>query len=274
MKHLNPESRISFDEFLRGNYEISANGVPRWFSVEAPGTPVLLRANHGFIHTAQGKRLKSIHISRDAPEIRFGYSTRVHGPAALKLQWDGKEQWIPIRARPTLLSHLLDWLESILFAVALFLVLRAFVVETFQIPSESMVPTFYKGDRLFASKFTYLFRDPYRGEIIIFRSPPNPDLIFIKRVIGLPGDTVEIRGGITYINQRPLEEPFLAAAAIRDFGPFTVPENSYFVMGDNRNNSSDSRVWGTVPRKNLVAKPILLYWPPQRLRFIRGYPLK
>lgn len=265
---------MDFDEFLRGTYEIPANGRPKWFRLNSPGAPVFLHANHGFIHTLDGKSSKTLHFSRDATGIQFGYSTRAHGPTALRVQWDGREQWVAIQARPTLLSTLLDWVESLVFAVALFLLLRAFVVETFQIPSESMIPTFYRGDRLFASKFSYLFRSPYRGEIIIFRSPPNPDLIFIKRVIGLPGDTVEVRDGVTYVNGKPLEEPFIAAASLREFGPLVVPDNSFFVMGDNRNNSSDSRVWGPVPRKYLVAKPILLFWPPNRFRFIRGHPLR
>jgi signal peptidase I len=270
---LNPESQTAFEEFLRGSYEVTANGVPRWFHFGPPGAPVFLRANHGFLHTRDGKRLKSLHIPCEASEFRFGYSTRAHGPTTLRIQWDGKEQWVPIRAKPTVFSGLLDWLESLVFAIALFLVMRAFVVETFQIPSESMIPTFYKGDRLFASKFSYVLRSPYRGEVVIFRAPPKPDLVFIKRIIGLPGDTVEIRDGVTYVNGIPLQEPFVAAAPLRDFGPLTVPSGNYFAMGDNRNNSSDSRVWGSVPRKNLIAKPILLFWPPNRFRFIRGYPL-
>jgi signal peptidase I len=271
---VSPEPQTPFEEFLQGTYEIRADGNPRWFHLRSPGAPIFLRANHGFLHTPDGKRLKSLHIPREAPEIRFGYSTRAHGPTSLHIQWDGHEQWVPIRAKSTFFSAFLDWVESFIFAIALFLVLRAFVIETFQIPSESMIPTFYKGDRLFASKFSYIFRSPYRGEIIIFRAPPHPDLVFIKRVIGLPGDTIEIRDGVTYVNNSPIEEPFVAAASFRNFGPFTVPPGHYFVMGDNRNNSSDSRVWGPVPRKNLVAKPILLFWPPNRFRFIRGYPIR
>ncbi len=108
----------------------------------------------------------------------------------------------------------------------------------------------------------YLFGGPQRGDIIVFRAPTQPDKDFIKRVIGMPGDTVEIRGGQVYINDQPIEEPY-----IRDRAPYVVPRqvvppNHYFVLGDNRPNSSDSHVWGLVPAENIVGRAWVSYWPP------------
>ncbi|MGK7872530.1 MAG: signal peptidase I [Xenococcaceae cyanobacterium] len=140
----------------------------------------------------------------------------------------------------------------------------------YYIPSSAMQPTLEVNDRIFINKFAYLFRKPERGDIIIFQ--PTERLQqekyrdpFIKRVIGLPGEKVAILGGKVYINDRPLQENYIAEPPEYLYGPVTVPPNHYLVLGDNRNNSYDSHSWGFVPYENLIGKASSIYWPPERI---------
>jgi signal peptidase I len=154
--------------------------------------------------------------------------------------------------------------------------IRQFVAEPRFIPSESMVPTLEVNDRLIVEKISYLLHPPERGDIIVF-SPPaavaqacnSPATItqeaFIKRVIGLPGDTVEVRNGTVFINKQPLSEPYIAEPPHNPAKPQVVPPNSYFVMGDNRNNSCDSRFWGDVPRSNIIGRAAFRFFPFDRI---------
>ena len=155
---------------------------------------------------------------------------------------------------------------AISFALV-FGVVRPFIVEAFVIPSESMVPTLLVGDRVLANKFIYDFTEPDRGDIVVFKSVEVENENLIKRVIGLPGDRVEVRGGTVYINGERLKDPYVNKQFpdTSSFGPRTVPENSYFMMGDNRANSQDSRFFGPVPEDNLVGEAFLRFWPPGRL---------
>ena len=155
---------------------------------------------------------------------------------------------------------------AISFALV-FGVVRPFIVEAFVIPSESMVPTLMIGDRVLANKFIYDFTEPDRGDIVVFRTVEGGNENLIKRVIGLPGDRVEGRNGAIYINGERLKEPYVNKQLpdTSTFGPTTVPENSYFMMGDNRINSQDSRFFGSVPEDNLVGEAFLRFWPPDRL---------
>ncbi len=157
---------------------------------------------------------------------------------------------------------LLDTLETIILSIVLFLGINA-VSERIKVESISMQPNLYAGDFVIVNKLAYVFGEPDRGDVVVFRYPPNPDQVpFIKRVIGLPGDQLHIANGKVYINGDLLIEPYLDVPTNRG-GDWTVPEDTLFVMGDNRNNSSDSRSWGIVPLENVIGKAELIYWPPQ-----------
>lgn len=163
-----------------------------------------------------------------------------------------------------------EWLKDLAIALIIALVIRTFFIQAFRIPSESMVPTLLVGDHLLVEKITYRFREPKRGEIIVFKFPLDESKDYIKRVIGLPGDTIEVRGKEVYLNGKRIDEPYAVhldpnviprEISPRDFfGPVKVPKDSYFVMGDNRDNSFDSRFWGFVPRRNIVGKALIIYF--------------
>ncbi len=165
-----------------------------------------------------------------------------------------------------------EYTEAFVIAIILALVIRMFVVEAFKIPSGSMIPTLLVGDHLLVNKFIYRFADPKRGDVIVFKYPDNPSRNFIKRIIGVEGDTVEVREKVVYVNNTPQDEPYSqhispellpARYSPRDnFGPVTVPPNSYFMMGDNRDSSLDSRFWKNrfVTRKAIVGKAFVIYW--------------
>lgn len=172
-----------------------------------------------------------------------------------------------------------EYAEALIIALLLALVIRTFVVQAFKIPSESMLNTLQVGDHLLASKFAYGVRipftdhyiydgsDPKRGDIIIFEYPNDPSVDYIKRVIGVPGDTIEVRDKQLYRNGTPVKEAYIrhtdpdGIEPLRDnYAPVKVPPGKYFVMGDNRDNSLDSRFWGFVDRKAIKAKAWRIYW--------------
>ncbi len=158
---------------------------------------------------------------------------------------------------------LLDTLETILLSLALFLVINT-VSERIRVESISMQPTLYEGNFVYINKLAYrLGHAPARGDVIVFQIPSSPNTVpFIKRVIGLPGEQVHIADGTVYINGQALIEPYLSVSTLRG-GDYTVPEGQLFVMGDNRNNSSDSRMWGFVPFANIIGRAEVIYWPPE-----------
>ncbi len=147
---------------------------------------------------------------------------------------------------------------------------RTFIAEPRFIPSVSMLPTIKVGDRILVNKLSYSSHLPRRDDIVVF-NPTAPLLklhvedALIKRIIGLPGEKVQVKGGIVYINNRPLKEDFIAAKPNYTWGPQVVPPNSYFVLGDNRNQSYDGHYWGFVPRGNIVGQAVLRYWPWERM---------
>lgn len=162
--------------------------------------------------------------------------------------------------------------RTIGLSIVLALGIRTFVAEARWIPSESMVPTLKINDKLIVDKLSYRFTDPQRGDIVVFnptenikRENPNLKDAFIKRIIGLPGDKVEVKGERVYVNDRPLQEKYIEAPPHYQFGPVTVPPNSYLVLGDNRNNSYDSHFWGFVPRDNIIGHAVVRFWPPNRI---------
>jgi signal peptidase I len=163
-----------------------------------------------------------------------------------------------------------EWIFILVVALSVAMLVRATVVQAFYIPSKSMVPTLMVGDRLLVDKVSFRVREIQRGEVIVFDRPPdvNPEFKeLIKRVIGLPGDLVEGHDNQVFINGTPLKESgYLPAGTVtKDFVAVRVPIDSYFVMGDNRENSYDSRYWGTVERKLVVGKAIVTVWPVTRI---------
>jgi signal peptidase I len=151
--------------------------------------------------------------------------------------------------------------------VLVFGFVRPFVVEAFWIPSASMVPTLKYGDRVLVNKFIYRFTEPERGDVIVFKSVQDDQQDLIKRVVGVPGDEVAVRGGRLFVNGERQREPYVnKKLPDRSFAaPTTVPGNHVFVMGDNRANSQDSRVFGPVPKENIEGEAFLRFWPPGRI---------
>lgn len=172
-------------------------------------------------------------------------------------------------------SALREYVETIVGAVVLAFLIMTFVARAFTVDGPSMMPTLLDGERLLVDKISYRFIEPRRGDIVVFRYPADPTQHFIKRIIGLPGDTVEVRGGQVFINGSLLTENYVLQRAFGRFGPRQVPEGAYFVLGDNRNNSEDSRDprVGFVPRSHVVGRAIWRYWPPGRMStFINDRP--
>lgn len=152
-------------------------------------------------------------------------------------------------------------LQTLLLAVVLYFLID-FVVARVRVENVSMKPTLQPGEFLLVNKLAYKFTGMSRGDIVVFHYPPQPSEDYIKRLIGLPGDTVKIMNGKVMINQQPLTEPYISASPTYN-GEWQVPAGSIFVLGDNRNSSSDSHVWGFVPVGNIMGKALVIYWPLQ-----------
>jgi len=170
-------------------------------------------------------------------------------------------------------------LEVVITAVILALIIRTFVVQAFKIPTGSMRPTLVEGDRILVNKFIYRFKEPERGDIIVFKYPEDMKKDFIKRLVAFGGEDLEIRDGNIFIDGNIVEEPqrlrqiFYYNKPGTPYGEeglkISVPEGAFFVLGDNSASSRDSRYWGFVPRKNLVGKAFVLYWPLRRIRTLK-----
>ena len=170
---------------------------------------------------------------------------------------------------------LYNWIQIVVLSIFLALILRAYIFQAYSVPSQSMENTLLIGDYILAEKVTYKFRPPMRGEIVIFKYPLNPDKDFIKRCIAVEGDTVVIRDKVVYVNEVPFPDPptvkftdsrlLSGIYSTRDnYGPKVVPRGKIFVLGDNRDNSQDSRFWGFLPVENIKARPLFVYfsWAP------------
>ena len=164
-------------------------------------------------------------------------------------------------------SAFMEIIESVAIAVLLAVIIRMFIFQPFVIPSGSMEPTIQIGDRVMVSKFAYHFGEPNRGDVVVFRPPFDTNRIFIKRLIGVGGNTLQIRDSKLFINEKQIPEDYLPKEMrFQNFGPVQVPADNYFMMGDNRNNSDDSRVWGDLPKKNIIGKAVIIYWPINHIR--------
>lgn len=168
--------------------------------------------------------------------------------------------------RPGFLRFIIDVLETLILSVILFAAINT-VSARIRVDGSSMEPTLHSGEFVIVNKLSYKFSEAIIGDVIVFHFPRDPEQEYIKRVIGLPGDRVEIQDGNVYVNDRPIEENYIAADPAYE-AIWEVPEDSLFVLGDNRNNSSDSHNWGPVPLDFVVGKAVFVYWPPTEWGFI------
>lgn len=189
----------------------------------------------------------------------------------------------PLHRLPTRYHVAADWVATLVVAVVFVLVFEAEVAKPYRIPSASMEPTLHcarpaegcqaaTSDRVIADRLAYRFHGPRRGDIVVFTAPSEAARrcqsggTFVKRVVGLPGERLSAHGGRVFVNGRRIDEAaYLQRGVFTALLPTTVPQGTYFVMGDNRGDSCDSRAWGTVPRRNVIGRVDLTYWPPLRL---------
>ena len=159
------------------------------------------------------------------------------------------------------------WIKEIFFATLTAVLIIVFLVQPVRVEGNSMLPRLHDSERVFVNKFLYRVSDIERGDIIVFWYPGNTSKSFIKRIIGLPGETLEIRSGLVSLDGKPYREPYVPPAFEdrSDFGPVKIPDNHYFVMGDHRNTSNDSRSWGTLSANLIFGKAIFRYWPLSRI---------
>lgn len=171
-----------------------------------------------------------------------------------------------------------NWGEPLLIAAVLAIFIRTFIFGPYKIPTGSMKPTFMEEDKIFVDKLSYRFHSPERGDIIVFKYPLDRKKDFVKRLAGLPGETVEIRKGVLLVNGKPMTDPPFSMNTYYnvedwDFGKsgqvIRVPDGHYFALGDNSAHSADSRQWGFVSQKDLVGKAFMIWWPPKRIRLAR-----
>ena len=235
---------------------------------EEPGPVVTLRlARRGSFEPDQVVREKAFTVS--GGEVNFTIYPPARPGAAL-LTGPGVKHRIDFVAANFMAGLVFEWVPTLFWAILLALVLRNYAIASYYIPSGSMENTLMEHDLLIADKMSYklLKHDPERGDVMIFRYPGETErhIDYIKRIIGLPGDEVEVHDGIVYVNNEALDEDYIKEKPYSDFPPVIVGPDEYFVMGDNRNHSSDSRVWGMVPRKNIEGRALFVFWPPQHIK--------
>ncbi|MHB8619795.1 MAG: signal peptidase I [Chloroflexota bacterium] len=174
--------------------------------------------------------------------------------------------------RKTRSSAVREIVETLILTVIIFFGVRL-LVQNYRVEGYSMEPTLRNGQYLLINKIGLHFHQPQRGDIIVFEYPLNPSQNFVKRVIGLPGDSIEVRNHQVILDGKVLKEPYIKAAPNGFYPRTVVPPGDYFVMGDNRNNSSDSRSWGPLPQKDIIGEAWLSYWPPNQWGSVHDYPL-
>lgn len=179
-------------------------------------------------------------------------------------------------AKPNFWRSQKENVQILAIALVLALFIRTFVAEPRFIPSDSMVPTLHVGDRLVVEKVSYRFHPPVNGDIVVFEPPAplieqgfRPDQALIKRVMATPGQTVRVEAGTVFVDDRPLDEPYIAELPAYQMPSVTVPPQAVFVMGDNRNNSNDSHVWGFLPQENIIGRAIFRFFPIDRAGGVR-----
>jgi len=191
----------------------------------------------------------------------LSYNSRAYGTSPI-LSEQGKWMQADQEPKSRTKSAFREVVETIVFTLLIYFLVRTFLFENYRVVGSSMFPTLEDGQFLVVNKLVYRLQGPQRGDIIVFRDPHAPDRKLIKRVVGLPGEMLEIRHGQVFINNQRLDEPYIKDLAQYSRPPSPIPDGQYFVLGDNRNNSSDSSSWGTLPGDNIVGKAWLSYWPP------------
>ncbi|GAC1398355.1 MAG: signal peptidase I [Chloroflexota bacterium] len=168
-------------------------------------------------------------------------------------------------------SMVRELLETAVLTIAIFLVVRV-ALQNFKVEGDSMFPNLHNGEYILVNKVDYMLHQPHRGDVIVFQAVPaqQPDKDFIKRVIGLPGETVAVHNDAVYINGKKLNEPYISTPPLYSFSAQKVPKGDFFVLGDNRNNSQDSHLWKWLPQKYIIGKAWVSYWPPKELHLFSG----
>ena len=176
-----------------------------------------------------------------------------------------------------LVSFVMDILETIVFIGSLFIVVYLFIIQPNQVKGVSMEPSFFSGEYILTSKITYRFRNPVRGDVIVFKSPKNPDIDYIKRIVGLPGDQISIVNGDIFVNGKIIPEDYISAktsiwegGSLRDGQVLVIPQNHFFVMGDNRPRSSDSREFGPIPGTDIIGVVFFRYFPADKFGEVKN----
>lgn len=240
--------------------------------VTEPGRTTPLTASSVIGHTAGGD--SDTAERREVPSEHGGDAGRGEpGSGGPPADADTAEPVPPIAGdgddeEASFTKSVLEWMVVLGAAAVVAIILRTFVFQAFYIPSESMEQTLYQGDRILVNKVSYRLHDINRGDVVVFRRPddqPGDIRDLIKRVIGLPGDVVEGRNSQIYVNGQLLVEPYLHGDSFADFGPITVPDGEYFMMGDNRDQSLDSRRFGTIAEDRVIGRAFVLFWPVDRV---------
>ncbi len=164
-------------------------------------------------------------------------------------------------------KEIFDWVISIAAAVLLSFLVRQYVFQPSQVKMSSMFPTLKENEIILVNKLTYILNQPLRGDIVVFQ-PPNAQEHYVKRIIGLPGEEIEIRDGAVYVDQNRIEEPYISVETDGVYSPIQLSDNEFFVMGDNRGNSMDSRAFGPIASQTIVGKAIMVYWPLKECKLL------
>jgi signal peptidase I len=178
----------------------------------------------------------------------------------------------PLRTK---LAPIFDLIQSFIISLTVYVLIYHYIAQPQRVVSVSMQPNYFEGDRLIIEKVSYRFQNPQRGDVVVFRYPENPDILLIKRVIGLPGETITIKENQVFIDNKLLIEPYLAEMNtsfpgnfLQAEAPYEIPTGQYVMMGDNRSKSGDSRIWGTVAEDHILGQAIFRYWPPNQFGVI------
>ncbi len=233
---------------------------------------------HSTLHDSSEVVSPPLEPSSDTSYTSFSEVNPHHDP----LQTHGApfSQAMGIKPQPPAENFWIELRNILVLSIVLAFGIRHFVAEARYIPSESMLPTLEVNDRLIVEKMSYRFREPKRGDVVVFRpteaiqkAQPNFNDALIKRIVGLPGETIVVANGQVYIDEQPIVENYIDEDPAYSWGPQTIPEDSYLVLGDNRNNSYDSHYWGFVPKENLIGRAAVRVWPPDRLGALNEEPL-
>lgn len=218
--------------------------------------------------SVKGKRIPTTAYIKEAEDSKMNEERDYRGPEDInESEVIEQETWkVPQKEKFDWKKELWEWVKIIVSAAAIALILNTFIIANSQVPSGSMENTIMTNDRVIGSRLSYLFEDPERGDVVIFHFPDNEKIYYVKRVVGLPGETVDIYDGHVYLNgsEEPFEEPYLREPMIPEEPMhFEVPEGCYLMLGDNRNYSADARVWQNtyVKKEKIVAKVLFRYFP-------------